>query len=157
VTKALQLARPVVGAATGLYATEPFGVELDAAVYAFDAGTIDLRRIGFTQRAPWGSSAGPGGAYRRSGGGWWFWWLQQLVQMRHKGKDAQRQQGAQHGRGFAAHAGGHANGGGELALKNYRFDAVAARLSAPGAQSRIAAKAHTLCCELQGCRGTTSV
>ena len=32
----------LIGIARPLYATEPFGVELDAAVYAFDASTIDL-------------------------------------------------------------------------------------------------------------------
>jgi len=36
------LAQHLIGIARPLYATEPFGVELDAAVYAFDASTIDL-------------------------------------------------------------------------------------------------------------------
>jgi hypothetical protein len=35
-------AQHLIGMARPLYATEPFGVELDAAVYAFDASTIDL-------------------------------------------------------------------------------------------------------------------
>ena len=35
-------AQHLIGLARPLYATEPFGVELDAAVYAFDASTIDL-------------------------------------------------------------------------------------------------------------------
>ena len=35
-------AQHLIGIARPLYATEPFGVELDAAVYAFDASTIDL-------------------------------------------------------------------------------------------------------------------
>ena len=35
-------AQHLVGIARPLYATEPFGLELDAAVYAFDASTIDL-------------------------------------------------------------------------------------------------------------------
>jgi hypothetical protein len=35
-------AKHLIGIARPLYATEPFGVELDAAVYAFDASTIDL-------------------------------------------------------------------------------------------------------------------
>ena len=32
----------LIGLARPLYATEPFGLELDAAIYAFDASTIDL-------------------------------------------------------------------------------------------------------------------
>ena len=36
------LAQHLIGIARPLYAAEPFGVELDAAVYAFDASTIDL-------------------------------------------------------------------------------------------------------------------
>ena len=36
------LAQHLIGIARPLYAKEPFGVELDAAVYAFDASTIDL-------------------------------------------------------------------------------------------------------------------
>ena len=35
-------AQHLIGMARPLYAQEPFGVELDAAVYAFDASTIDL-------------------------------------------------------------------------------------------------------------------
>lgn len=35
-------AQHLIGLARPLYAQEPFGVELDAAVYAFDASTIDL-------------------------------------------------------------------------------------------------------------------
>ena len=35
-------AQHLIGIARPLYAKEPFGVELDAAVYAFDASTIDL-------------------------------------------------------------------------------------------------------------------
>jgi hypothetical protein len=35
-------AQHLVGIARPLYATEPFGLELDATVYAFDASTIDL-------------------------------------------------------------------------------------------------------------------
>ena len=35
-------AQHLIGLARPLYAKEPFGVELDAAVYAFDASTIDL-------------------------------------------------------------------------------------------------------------------
>jgi hypothetical protein len=35
-------AQHLIGMARPLYAKEPFGVELDAAVYAFDASTIDL-------------------------------------------------------------------------------------------------------------------
>src|SRR5665811_1234370 len=35
-------AQHLIGLARPLYATEPFGLELDAAVYAFDASTIDL-------------------------------------------------------------------------------------------------------------------
>jgi hypothetical protein len=35
-------AQHLIGIARPLYATEPFGVELEAAVYAFDASTIDL-------------------------------------------------------------------------------------------------------------------
>jgi hypothetical protein len=35
-------AQHLIGMARPLYATEPFGVELDATVYAFDASTIDL-------------------------------------------------------------------------------------------------------------------
>lgn len=35
-------AQHLIGMARPLYALEPFGVELDAAVYAFDASTIDL-------------------------------------------------------------------------------------------------------------------
>ena len=35
-------AQHLIGMARPLYATEPFGLELDAAVYAFDASTIDL-------------------------------------------------------------------------------------------------------------------
>ena len=35
-------AQHLIGLARPLYATEPFGLELDAAVYAFDATTIDL-------------------------------------------------------------------------------------------------------------------
>lgn len=35
-------AQPLIGIARPLRATEPFGAELDAAVYAFDASTIDL-------------------------------------------------------------------------------------------------------------------
>jgi hypothetical protein len=35
-------AQHLTGIARPLYATEPCGVELDAAVYAFDASTIDL-------------------------------------------------------------------------------------------------------------------
>jgi len=36
------LVQHLIGLARPLYATEPFGLELDAAVYAFDASTIDL-------------------------------------------------------------------------------------------------------------------
>ena len=36
------LAQHLIGIARPLYAAEPFGVELNAAVYAFDASTIDL-------------------------------------------------------------------------------------------------------------------
>lgn len=35
-------AQHLIDLAPPLYATEPFGLELDAAVYAFDASTIDL-------------------------------------------------------------------------------------------------------------------
>jgi hypothetical protein len=35
-------AQHLIGLARPLYATDPFGLELDAAVYAFDASTIDL-------------------------------------------------------------------------------------------------------------------
>jgi hypothetical protein len=35
-------AQHLIGLARPLYATEPFGLELDAAIYAFDASTIDL-------------------------------------------------------------------------------------------------------------------
>jgi hypothetical protein len=35
-------AKHLIGMARPLYATEPLGVDLDAAVYAFDASTIDL-------------------------------------------------------------------------------------------------------------------
>ena len=35
-------AQHLIGLARPLYAKEPFGLELDAAVYAFDASTIDL-------------------------------------------------------------------------------------------------------------------
>lgn len=35
-------AQHLIGIARPRYATEPFGVEVDAAVYAFDATTIDL-------------------------------------------------------------------------------------------------------------------
>jgi hypothetical protein len=35
-------AQHLIGLARPLYVTEPFGLELDAAVYAFDASTIDL-------------------------------------------------------------------------------------------------------------------
>ena len=36
-------AQHLIGLARPLYAKEPFGLELDAAVYAFDASTIELR------------------------------------------------------------------------------------------------------------------
>ena len=36
------MAQHLIGIARPLYATDPFGVELDAAVYAFDASTIDF-------------------------------------------------------------------------------------------------------------------
>ncbi len=48
-------AQHLIGLARPLYAKEPFGVELDAAVYAFDASTIDLCLSVFA-RAPFRST-----------------------------------------------------------------------------------------------------